>query len=172
VTRFGEKAKAAIPTLQSWIAGIDEMSRILAAGSNIRIDNTEADALFPLLIEALEFDGLEQWQALIQLESLGELARPAVPPLERLADGDDTTICWQASDAIFEITGDDSSVIRVGKRLPEDPDELIRVVGVEHLMQLGKTVVSTLEKMAVLDQSDLVRNRAQQALDEINSPSL
>jgi hypothetical protein len=34
-------------------------------------------------------------------------------------------------------------------------------------MQLGKSVVSTLEKMAVLDESDLVRKRAQQALDEI-----
>ena len=53
----------------------------------------------------------------------------------------------------------------------DDPDELIRVVGVEHLMQLGASVMPTLEKMAVLDESDLVRNRAQQALDEINSPS-
>jgi HEAT repeat protein len=105
--------------------------------------------------------------AIIQLESLGELALPAVPALERLVDEGDTTISWQSSDAIFEITGDDSSVIRVGKRLLDDPDELVRVVGVETLMQLGKSVVSTLEKMAVLDESDLVRNRAQQALDEI-----
>jgi HEAT repeat protein len=123
--------------------------------------------LIPLLIDALEFDGMEQWLAIIQLESLGELALPAVPALERLVDEGDTTICWQASDALYEITGDDSSVIRVGKRLLDDPDELVRVVGVETLMQLGKSVVSTLEKMAVLDESDLVRNRAQQALDEI-----
>ena len=143
------------------------MSRILAAGSIIRIDKSQTDALIPLLTNALESDGMEQWLAIIQLESLGELALPAVPALERLADEGDTTICWQASDAIFEITGDDSSVINVGKRLLDNPDELIRVVGVEHLMQLGKSVVSTLEKMAVLDESDLVRKRAQQALDEI-----
>ena len=59
--------------------------------------------------------------AIIQLESLGELALPAVPALERLVDEGDTTISWQSSDAIFEITGDDSSVIRVGKRLLDDP---------------------------------------------------
>ena len=64
---------------------------------------------------------MEQWLAIIQLESLGELALPAVPALERLVDEGDTTISWQSSDAIFEITGDDSSVIRVGKRLLDDP---------------------------------------------------
>ena len=58
-------------------------------------------------------------------------------------------------------------MFKVGKRLLDDPDELIRVVGVEHLMQLGKSVVSTLEKMAVLDESDLVRNRCMAALEEI-----
>jgi HEAT repeat protein len=167
VTRFGGRAKAAIPTLQSWIAGIDEMSRILAAGSILLIDKSQTDALLPLLIEALEFDGLEQWQAIIQLESLGELAMPAVPALERLVDEGDTTISWQASDALYEITGDDSSVHRVGHRLLRDPDELVRVVAVEHLMQLGKDAVPTLEKMAVLDESDLVRGRARAALDEI-----
>ena len=167
VTRFGEKAKEAIPILKSWIGSEDRYSHVTALGTILWIDKSEADALIPLLIDALEFDGMEQWLAIIQLESLGELALPAVPALERLVDEGDTTICWQASDALYEITGDDSSVIRVGKRLLDDPDELVRVVGVETLMQLGKSVVSTLEKMAVLDESDLVRNRAQQALDEI-----
>ena len=169
VTRFGEKAKSAIPTLQSWIASIDEMSRILAAGSIMMIDKTQTDAMLSLLIDALESDGLEQWEAILQLESLGELAMPAVPALERLVDEGDTTISWQSSDAIFEITGDDSSVIKVGKRLLNDPDELIRVVAVEHLMQLGKSVMPTLEKVAVEDKSDLVRNRAVAALEEISS---
>jgi HEAT repeat protein len=104
-TRFGEKARAAIPRLQSWIASIEEMSRILAAGSILLIDKSQTDALLPLLTNALESDGMEQWQAIIQIQSLGELALPAVPELERLADEGDTTICWQASDAIFEITG-------------------------------------------------------------------
>ena len=58
-------------------------------------------------------------------------------------------------------------MIKVGQRLLDDPDELIRVVGVEHLMQLGKSVMPTLEKVAVEDESDLVRNRAVSALDEI-----
>ena len=169
VTRFGEKAKSAIPTLQSWIASIDEMSRILAAGSIMMIDKTQTDAMLSLLIDALESDGLEQWEAILQLESLGELAMPAVPALERLVDEGDTTISWQSSDAIFEITGDDSSVIKVGKRLLNDPDELIRVVAVEHLMQLGKSIMPTLEKVAVEDKSDLVRNRAVAALEEISS---
>ena len=50
-----------------------------------------------------------------------------------------------------------------------DPDELVRVVGVEHLMQLEKSVMPTLEKVAVEDKSDLVRNRAVSALDEIEA---
>ena len=83
-------------------------------GAIIWIDKTEADALIPLLIDALEFDGLERWQAIIQLQSLGELALPAIPALERLMDEGDSTICWQASDAIYEITGESSSVIEVG----------------------------------------------------------
>jgi len=48
----------------------------------------------------------------------------------------------KASDALYQITGDDSSVIEVGHRLLNDSDELLRVVGLEA------------------------------ALDEINSPSL
>ncbi|MDA1252772.1 MAG: HEAT repeat domain-containing protein [Planctomycetota bacterium] len=167
VTRFGEKAKSSIPVLKTWIGCEDRYSHVTALGTILWIDQSEADSLIPLLIDALEFDGLEQWQAIIQLESLGELALPAVPALERLVDEGDTTISWQSSDAIFEITGDDSSVIKVGKRLLNDPDELIRVVGVEHLMQLGKSVMPTLEKVAVEDESDLVRNRAVSALDEI-----
>ena len=81
----------------------------------------------------------------------------------------DTTVCWQASDALYEITGDDSSVIEVGHRLLDVPDELIRVVAVEHLMQLGKSVMPTLEKVAFEDESDLVRNRALAALEEIGT---
>jgi HEAT repeat protein len=110
---------------------------------------------------------LEQWQAIIQLENLGEIALLAVPALERLMDGENMTICWQCSDALYQITGHDSSVIEAGNRLLSDPDELVRVVGVEHLMQLGESVIPTLEKVAAHDRSDLVRNRARQALDEI-----
>jgi hypothetical protein len=162
------EAKSSIPVLKTWIGCEDRYSHVTALGTILWIDKSEADSLIPLLIDALEFDGLAQWQAIIQLESLGELAFPAVPVLERLVDEGDTTISWQSSDAIFEITGDDSSVIKVGHRLLDDPDELIRVVGVEHLMQLGKSVMPTLEKVAVEDESDLVRNRAVSALDEIN----
>ena len=104
---------------------------------------------------------------LLQIQSLGELALPAVPALERLVDGEDTTVCWIASDAIYEITGDDSSVIKVGKRLLNDPDELVRGGAVEHLMQLEESVIPTLEKVAVDDESPLVRNRAVSALAEI-----
>ena len=163
---FDEKAKAAIPILKKWIGGEDRYAHVTALGTIIGMDKTEADALLPLLIDALEFDGLEQWQAMLQIQSLGELA---VPALERLVDGDDTTVCWQASNAIFQITGDNSRVFKVGQRLLDDPNELIRFVGVEHLMQLGASVVPTLEKVAVDDESDLVRNRAVSALEEIES---
>lgn len=169
VTRFGERARAAIPILESWIASNDEMSRILAAGSIMMIDKSQTDAMLSLLIRALELDGREQWEAILQIQSLGKLAMKAVPALERLVDGDDTTVCWQASDALYQITGDDSSVVKVGNRLLNDPDELIRVVGVEHLMQLGMSVIPTLEKVAVDDSSDLVRNRAMSALAEIKA---
>jgi len=161
---FDEEAKACIPILKKWIGGEDRYAHVTALGTIIGIDKTEADALLPLLIDALEFDGLEQWQAMLQIQSLGELG---VPALERLVYKGDTTISWQSSNAIFQITGNSSSVLRVGRRLLSDPDELVRVLAVEHLMQLGKTVVPTLEKVAVDDESDLVRNRARQALEEI-----
>jgi HEAT repeat protein len=169
---FKGDAKAAIPILRSWIGSKDRYSHVTALGAIIWIEKSEADALIPLLIDALQFDGLEQWQAVVQPESLEELALPAVPALERLMDEGDTTVSWIASDAIYEITGDPSSVIEVGNRLLNDPDELIRVVGVEHLMQLGKSVIPTLEKVADDDESDLVRNRARRALEEINAHSL
>ena len=164
---FEGEANEAIPILKSWIGSEDRYSHVTALGAIIWIEKSEADALIPLLIDALEFDGLEQWQAVVQPESLEELALPAIPTLERLVDEGDTTISWQASDAIYEITGDPSSVIEVGNRLLNDPDELIRVVGVEHLMQLGEGVIPTLEKVADDDESDLVRNRAVAALAEI-----
>jgi len=168
LAEFEEEAKAAIPILKSWIGSKDHYIHATALGTIIWIDKSGADALVPLLIDALESDDLGQLQAVIQLESLGELALPAVHALERLLDGD-TTICWIASDALFQITGNDWSVIEVGHRLLNDSDELIRVVGVEHLMQLGKTVIPTLKKVAVDDKSDLVRNRAVAALEEIET---
>ncbi|MFK7778745.1 MAG: hypothetical protein QM501_11625 [Gimesia sp.] len=97
--------KAAISILRSWIGGNDRYSHVTVIGTIIWIDKTESDALIPLLIDALQFSGLEQWQAVIQLQSLGKLALPAVPALERLVDGEDTKVCWQSSDAIFQITG-------------------------------------------------------------------
>jgi hypothetical protein len=168
LTELEGEANEAIPILKSWIGSVDRYSHVTALGTIIWIDRSEADTLIPLLIDALEFDGLEQWQAVIQLQSLGELALPAVPALERISDGKDTTKCWIASDAIFEITGDDSSVIKVGNRLLDDPDELIRVVGVEHLMQLGKGIIPRLEKVALEDKSNLVKNRCVAAMREIN----
>jgi hypothetical protein len=168
LTELEGEANEAIPILKSWIGSVDRYSHVTALGTIIWIDRSEADTLIPLLIDALEFDGLEQWQAVIQLQSLGELALPAVPALERISDGKDTTKCWIASDAIFEITGDDSSVIKVGNRLLDDPDELIRVVGVEHLMQLGKGIIPRLEKVALEDKSNLVKDRCVAAMREIN----
>jgi len=164
---FEGEANEAIPILKSWIGSEDRYSHVTALGAIIWIEKSEADALIPLLIDALEFDGLEQWQAVVQPESLEELALPAVPALERLVDEGDTTVCWQAADAIFEITGESSSVTEVGRRLLNDPDELERVVGVEHLMQLGESVIPTLQQVAAHDESDLVRTRALAALKEI-----
>ena len=111
---FEGEANAAIPILRSWIGSKDRYSHVTALGAIIWIEKSEADVLIPLLIDALQFDGLEQSQAVCQLQSLGELALPAIPALERLMDEGDSTICWQASDAIYEITGESSSVIEVG----------------------------------------------------------
>ena len=147
---FEEEAKEAIPILKSWIGSEDRYSHVTAIGTIIWINKSEADGLLPLLIDALEFEDLDQLQAVLQIQSLGKLAMPAVSALERLLDGD-STICWIASDALYQITGDEWSVIAVGHRLLNDPDELVRVVGVEHLMQLGKIVIPTLEKVAVED---------------------
>tara|TARA_R110002111_G_scaffold100976_6_gene156506 strand:+ start:66054 stop:66653 length:600 start_codon:yes stop_codon:yes gene_type:complete len=161
------KAKEAIPILKSWIGGEDKYSHVTALGTIIWIDKSEADTLIPLLIEALQFDGLEQWEAILWIQSLGKLALPAVPALERLVDEGDMTICWITSDAIFQITDNPSSVLRVGQCLLESLDEQERYVGVEHLMQLGKSVIPDLENVSVHDRSDLVRNRALAALEEI-----
>lgn len=109
----------------------------------------------------------EQLDAIFTLGELGDHALPAVPALEPLLDHDLPT-CWCASDALFRITGDDSSVIMIGNRLLADPDELVRVVGVEHLMQLGTSVAQRLNTVAVEDSSDLVRNKAAAALSEIS----
>ena len=167
---FEEEAKEAIPILKSWIGSEDRYSHVTAIGTIIWINKSEADGLLPLLIDALEFEDLDQLQGVLQIQSLGKLAMPAVSALERLLDGD-STICWIASDALYQITGDEWSVIAVGHRLLNDPDELVRVVGVEHLMQLGKIVIPTLEKVAVEDESDMVRCRSVTALEEITHPS-
>ena len=165
------KAKEAVPILKTWIGSEDRYSHVAALGAIMQIDSTQFDSLLPLLIEALECDGLEQVEAISSLGELGQEALPAVPALEQLLD-EEPPICWLSSDALFQITGDDSSVIMVGNRLLEDPDELIRVVGIEHLMQLGEGAVPTLEKVAVEDSSDLVRNSAASALAEIGGQSL
>lgn len=162
------RVKQAIPILKTWIGASDRYGHAAALGAIIQIDSTQLDSLLPLLIEALESDGLEQVEAISSLGELSHEALPAVPALERLLDEEPPT-CWLSSDALFQITGDDSSVIEVGNRLLKDPDELIRVLAVEHLEQLGESVVPTLEKVAVEDSSDLVRNRAAAALADIET---
>jgi hypothetical protein len=163
------EAAPAIPILRQWIGSDDKYAHVTAAGAIIHIDNSEADLLIPLLIEALGFDGITQWQAVCQLESLGDLALPAVPALKRLANTGEATISWIASDALYQLTGDPSMIIDVGERLLQSSDELVRVVAVEHLMQLGDQSLPILATVAVEDESDLVRNRANSALKELKT---
>jgi len=169
VTRFGEKAKAAIPILQSWIENGDELIRILAAGSVLKIDPSKSGDLLPVLIDALDSDGIEQFEAIGQLERLGEMSQAAVPSLKRLLH-EDSTVSLSAGDAIHAITGDPSGSITVGVALLDHSKWLERYVGCEHLGLLGamaRPAIPRLKLTVQNDDNEAVRNRARVALEEI-----
>lgn len=169
VPRFGKKAIAAIPILESWIENDDELIRILAAGSILKIDPSRADALLPLLIEAVECDGIEQFEAIGQLESLGEMSQEAVPSLKRLLH-EDSTVSLSAGDAIHAITGDPTDAIKLGVALLEHDEWLERYLGCEHLGLLGamaRPAIPRLKLIVLDDENEAVRNRAMVALEEI-----
>jgi HEAT repeat protein len=170
VTRFGERAKAAIPILQSWIDSGDELSHVMAAGSILVIDPTKTDELLSVLIDALESedDGIKM-EACWQLERLGGMANDSVPALSRLLD-DHSTVSMPATDAIHRITGDPTDVINLGLNLLDHEEWLQRCVGAEHLRMLGAKAllaVPRLQWAALDDENNVVRNTAKAALEEI-----
>ena len=169
LVEFEGRARDAIPILRSWIGSKDRYSHVTALGAIIWIDKSELDSLIPLLIEALEFDGLEQWHTILQLQSLGNLALPAVPALKRLLN-QHSVVSTSASEAIYELTGDPTDVIDVGLQLLAHPDWLQRWVGIEHLEGLGReaeSAIAQLEWVAIEDDDEGVRKRAREAVEEI-----
>jgi HEAT repeat protein len=169
VTRFGERAKAAVAILEQWIENGDELNRILAAGSILLIDLSKSADLLPVLIEALGSDGIEQIEAIGQLERLGEMSQEAVPSLKRLLQ-EDSTISLQAADAIHAITGDPTDSIKLGVAFLDHDEWLERYVGCEHLGLLGamaRPAIPRLKWTVLDDENEAVRNRAKVALEEI-----
>jgi len=172
VPRFGKKAVAAIPILETWIGSNDELNRTLAAGGILVIDPTKTDELLSVLIDALESDddGIKM-ESCWQLERLGEMATDAVPALRLLLD-DHSTVSMPASDAIYRITGDPKDVINLGLNLLDHEEWLQRCVGAEHLRMLGAKAhlaVPRLQWATVADENDMVRNTANAALIEIEA---
>lgn len=171
IARFGEKAKAAVPILESWIENGDELNRILAAGSILKIDPTKASTLLPVLIDALDSDGIEQLEAIGQIGGLGELAQDAVPALKQLLD-EHSTVSLQAGDAIHGITGDAGDAIKLGIDLLSHDEWLDRYVGAEHLGLLGakaRSAIPRLQRTARDDESEIVRGAAGEALWQIET---
>jgi len=169
VPRFGEKAIAAVPILESWIENVDELIRILAAGSILKIDPSKSGDLLPVLIDALDSDGIEQLEAIGQLERLGEMSQEAVPSLKRLLH-EDSTVSLQAADAIHAITGDPTDSIKLGVALLDHSEWLDRYVGAEHLGLLGaiaRPAIPRLKSTVLNDENEAVRDRARMALEEI-----
>ena len=168
--RSGEKAKAAVPILESWIGSDDKFSRVVAIGHILKIDPTSADELLPLLIDALELEGMAQLEAICQLECLGEMATDSVPALKRLLDNADSCVRLAASDAIHAITNDPVDSIKLGLRLLEADDWMDRYVACEHLGFLGAKAQSAVRRLrwaAIDDESEAVRNVAGEAFDKI-----
>ena len=171
LAEFEGRARDAIPILELWIGSEDRYSHVTALGAMIWIDQSKADALIPLLIEALEFDGLEQWHAILQLQSLGKMALPAVQALKRLLN-QNSVVSTSASEAIYELTGDPTDAIDVGLRLLEHSDWLQRWVGIEHLEGLGReaeAAIPQLEWVAIEDHDEGVRKRAREAVEKIEA---
>ena len=169
VTRFGERAKAAVAILEGWIGSKDRLSHVMALGSILKIDPSKSGDLLPVLIDALNSDGMEQAEAIGQLECLGEMAQDAVPSLKRLLQ-EDSTVSLQAADAIHTITGDPSDSITVGVALLDHSEWLVRYLGCEHLGLLGamaRPAIPRLKLIVLDDDNEAVRNRAKVALEEI-----
>lgn len=170
---FEDRAKDSIPVLKSWIGSDDRPFHVMALGAIICIDNSEAKDLLPLLIETAECDDdAGQFEAILILASLRELALPAVPALKRLLDNESSSISTSASEALYELTGDPTYVIDVGLRLLTHPDWLQRYVGIEHLEYVGReadVALAQLEWVAIEDDDKGVRKRAREAVNNIEA---
>jgi HEAT repeat protein len=137
--RIGQKAKKATRILEKWIGAKDRFSHVTALGSIMLIDPTKADDLLPLLIDAIESDGMAQLEAIFWLEHLGEIAGDAILSLSLLLQDDNSCVRLAASDALFEITGDASVSIKVGLDLLDDArDWLQRFVGADQVHSDGR----------------------------------
>ena len=76
---FGEKSMEAVPILEKWLSGDDEVSRVSAAGHILMVDPSRSDDMMPELMRALASENTAiQRQARWLLDELTPSAGNAV----------------------------------------------------------------------------------------------
>lgn len=170
MTRFGQKAKAAIPILRRWLDDAKIHVRLASAAAICQIDPEQIPVVVPHLIDGLERGvALDQSYAAETLGSLGEEGTPARSVLETLLNDDCAGVRCSAGIAIWQITGDFSVAISVGVGFLDADDWLDRYVGAEPLGCLDPMAASALWDLrrALDDEDPCVRATVEIAIERI-----
>jgi len=174
VGTFREKARDALPALETMVESENVYARLTAAAAIAKIDRSRVAELIPLFVEALGSTAafVPEYSAWL-LRDFGAEAESALPRLRQmLRQGDSTKKC-AASDAIWAITGDPDDAIEVGLKLLDKADWLDRVVGAEHLGGLGTAGRPAVPRLlhALKDEDATVRATVRKALKRIRLSS-
>jgi HEAT repeat protein len=135
---IGASAKDALPLLNDMLGSDDEYARFVVADSILRIDSASEKAI-SVIFNLLNNETSPH--KLFAAASLGERGKEyAVPDLKQLLNDEDAGVRSESSLAIWKITGDSADALTVGRKLLDDPDWLVRQIGMEHFEELAADV--------------------------------
>lgn len=126
IAGFGEKSKAAIPILLEWCDTADNLMRVQAMENIPRIDGSKLECMVKMLIAASKQDSIGQVTA---INALGEFqAAAAIPVLKELTRNSMAMTRLTAAEAIYQITGNLSDLIRISMDMLEAQDSYAQLI--------------------------------------------
>jgi len=170
VARFGKKACAAIPILESWLGDEWEYVRIAAAVAIGKIDPRKIPEVMPVLLDGLKSEvHLDQLNAVAALGDLGETGSEALPMLGKMLNDRNAVTRLEAASTISKITGEPMLEITVAVALLRADDWLDRYVAAEHLGCLEAVAAPALPHLhrALSDEDVAVRTAVRVAIERI-----
>ena len=149
-----EDARDAVPALHKLLEDEELVVRVAAARALWKIDR-QVEKVIPLLVSCLDQDQTAR-DAILHLEDMGTIAKPAVDALTRRLDDPNRTMRVAAGKTLFKIGGPVDRVVPVMIREIQNRRSTSRTDAANILAEIGPAASDALPALrAVLQEDDL-----------------